>query len=343
MSRIVILSEFFRECKTFFTVFSVFLVYFGLFYYTIVRTDLFMLEIERFKEDVMPKIVTYPISISGLPEDFRPFRIIHLSDLHGQVFGKNNCLLTEPIRRLAPDLIVMSGDMINGGSRQADVCGRRAFLQLCRTLAPLCPVYYSLGNHELELPHSHLSSWLKKIGRTGVTVLDNQRADVIHDGVTFPIFGLTMPLLYYKDPLKKPYNRHADWTCLNMETIFGSAPKSRSESTGPSILLAHNPLYFPAYRDWGADITFSGHIHGGIIRLPRFGGVLSPDLTLFPKYDGGCFSETSPASPTADSRILVVSRGLSDTCFKRILNPMEIVCAVISADADTNSLSCPGV
>lgn len=288
----------------------------------------------------MPKIVTYPISVSGLPEDFRPFRIIHLSDLHGQVFGKNNSLLVEQIRCLTPDLIVMSGDMIDGGRRQADVCGRQAFLKLCRTLAPLCPVYYSLGNHELEMPKNHLSAWLKKIGRTGVTVLDNQRADVIHDGVTFPIFGLTMPLLYYKDPLKKPYDRHADWTSLNMETIFGASPNFGAENGGPSILLAHNPLYFPAYRDWGADITFSGHVHGGIIRLPGFGGVLSPDMTLFPKYDGGCFSETSPRSSAANPKIMVVSRGLSDTFLKRILNPMEIVCAVISADTGKNPHSC---
>ena len=333
MSRVNILSEFFRECKTFFTVFSVFLVYFGLFDYTIVRTDLFYFEETDFKEDIMPDIVTYPIAVSSLPEDFRPFRIVHLSDLHGQVFGKNNSLLLQQISRLSPDLIVMSGDMIDGGRRQADAYGRQAFLRLCRALSPLCPVFYSLGNHELEMPKPHLSAWLKKIGRTGVTVLDNQRTDIVHDGVVFPVFGLTMPLLYYKDPLKKPYDRHASWTQADMETIFGSSPKCGSEHNGPSILLAHNPLFFPAYRDWGADITFSGHVHGGIIRLPGIGGVLSPDMTLFPKYDGGCFSETSSRSSAANPKIMVVSRGLSDTFLKRILNPMEIVCAVISADS----------
>ena len=176
--------------------------------------------------------------------------------LHGREFGGQNCLLLDSVRNLNPDLIVMSGDMVNGGQKSCDVQGRQNFLKLCRTLSTLCPVLYSLGNHELELPDSRLAVWTEKVRRTGVTVLDNQSIDIMHDTVRFPVFGLTMPLLYYKDPLKKPYNRKANWTCKDMERIFGSLSVSNSKSAGPSILLAHNPLYFPAYRDGALPLLF---------------------------------------------------------------------------------------
>lgn len=286
----------------------------------------------------MLKTITYSVPLAGLPGDFLPFRIVHLSDLHGRIFGKHNSILMDAVRSLSPDLIVMTGDMAEPGRGKSDKNGRQAFLKLCRSLVSLCPVYYSLGNHESEMPSDHLASWLKKVRRTGVLALDNQRADFIHDGVVFPVFGLTIPLLYYKDPLRKPYDRHACWTAQDMEKVFGSVPKNGAENFGPSILLAHNPLYFPAYRDWGAELTLAGHIHGGIIRLPFLGGVLSPDLTLFPKYDGGHFSEGSLGLTGSQKKHMIVSRGLSNTFLKRVLNPMELVCTIISPDTANSSI-----
>ena len=89
------------------------------------------------------------------------------------------------------------------------------------------------------------------------------------------------------------------------------------DDTGYSILLAHNPLYYPAYRDWGADLTLSGHVHGGIIRIPGKGGLLSPDVTFFPKYDGGHFRE--------NGKDLIVSRGLGNHFLVRVMNPPELL------------------
>lgn len=275
----------------------------------------------------MPKTVNYTVTLSGLPTDFKPLKIAHLSDLHGQI--PDLAQLTDQIAGLAPHLILMTGDMINAGNSSRSQAGRKDFLALCRALAPICPVFYSMGNHELELPERCLDSWIAKAGRTGITVLDNAQAEFSHDGVTFSVFGLTMPLLYFKDPRRKPYDRHAQWTALDMGRIFGPAPAAH-RSGHPSLLMAHNPLYFPAYRDWGADLTFSGHIHGGIFRLPLLGGVLSPDLTLFPKYDGGLYSENS-CRPEFPPRRMVVSRGMSDTFLKRVGNPMELVCVTVAA------------
>ncbi len=278
----------------------------------------------------MVKTVHYTLEFSLLPAGFQPLRIIHLSDLHGQLQDMHGGALSELIRTLKPHLAVMTGDMVNAGADWRNAEGRRAFLGLCRALAALCPVYYSIGNHELEMPEQRLKVWLSKVSRTGVSILDNAAAEFVHDGVVFPVFGLNIPLLYYKNPLRRPYDPRAKWTAADMNRVFGSHTASGLEGRGPSLLLAHNPLYFPAYRDWGADITLSGHIHGGIFRLPILGGVLSPDLSLFPKYDGGLFKEASQRRPK-DTKYLVVSRGLSDTFLKRIANPMELVCLTVKS------------
>ena len=81
-----------------------------------------------------------------------------------------------------------------------------------------------------------------------------------------------------------------------------------------NILIAHNPDYFPAYAEWGADLVLSGHVHGGIMRLPLLGGVLSPALRLFPKYDGGLFQEggsTIPTRATANKEVLLCAGAIA--------------------------------
>ena len=92
-----------------------------------------------------------------------------------------------------------------------------------------------------------------------------------------------------------------------------------------NILIAHNPDYFPAYAEWGADLVLSGHVHGGIMRLPLLGGVLSPALRLFPKYDGGLFQEGGST--------MILGRGLgSHTIPIRIFNPGELIVVTLEPE-----------
>ena len=94
--------------------------------------------------------------------------------------------------------------------------------------------------------------------------------------------------------------------------LVGSASKDKYQ-----VLIAHNPQYFPEYADWGADLSLAGHVHGGIIRLPLLGGVVSPSIALFPKYDGGEFK--------IGSKRMILSRGLgTHTIHVRMFNPGEI-------------------
>lgn len=266
---------------------------------------------KRIKKAEGFRIVHYTVGSKRIPREFDGCRIVHLSDLHGQVYGKGNEILVRRIQELRPDMAAMTGDMADQGKESI-----QGLIHLGRSLGRLCPVYYTPGNHEQELPakvYARLAGGLKK---AGVTVLENQKYTISKEGAWLKLYGLVMPLPYYKDPRSKDYVRGIHFSRENARELLGNADPGCC-----NILLAHNPLYYPSYRDWGADLTLSGHIHGGIIRIPGLGGVLSPDVTLFPKYDGGHFEEKG--------KHLIVSRGLGNHFLVRVFNPPELVCITL--------------
>ena len=261
----------------------------------------------------MFRTVYYRIESYRLPEEFEGFRIVHLSDLHGAVYGKHNRKLVEEIQKAKPDIVVMTGDMADH-SRQAIA----RLVDLCRQLCRQYPVYYVVGNHEQCLEEAVLARLKKRLRAIGVTVLENSRHTVTRGNASVQLYGLVTPMVYYKDRLRE-YKKGVHFSVKEVKKALGNADRSRF-----GILLAHNPLYYPSYRRWGADLTLSGHIHGGIIRIPGLGGLLSPDLTLFPRYDGGYFQEKG--------KHLVVSRGLGNHFLIRILNPPELVVVTLHTD-----------
>ncbi len=270
----------------------------------------------------------YTIFSDRLPRSFDGFRIAHLSDLHGMLYGKGNCELIRKIHEEKPDIVVMTGDMADHGKFAVS----RA-LNLCRRLRKRYPVYYVVGNHEQTLEGNILGGLIRELRAEGVVVLDNQWCELVgkevmqsdcvqHEMNAKPqrirLYGLVTPMVYYKDPLGE-YQRGAHFTEEDTRECLG-----KPDSSVYNILLAHNPLYFPSYRDWGADLTLSGHVHGGIIRLPFIGGVLSPELKFFPKYDGGIYMEKG--------KYLVVSRGLGNRFLMRVNNRAELVIAELKRE-----------
>lgn len=255
----------------------------------------------------MFRTVRYKIESPRVPEEFDGYSIAHLSDLHGASFGEKNSILVEKIHELQPQMVVMTGDMADCGDgssfRLAD---------LCRRLSAHYPVYYVPGNHEQSMKEDEQAWLLGTLDKLGVTVLKNQWRAISQGGSYVKVYGLVMAMRYYKDPMSEDYVRGIHLFAKDVEKALGKA-----DGGCFNILLSHNPLYFPSYRDWGADLTLAGHIHGGIIRIPGMGGLLSPDLTLFPKYDGGRFEEKG--------RQMVVSRGLGNHFLIRIMNPPELV------------------
>lgn len=230
------------------------------------------------------------------PEKYRGKKttLVFLSDLHSNCFGAGNQKLLEAIDGVKPDAILIGGDMMITDKR-ADHADTDVAKALVLALAERYPVYYGTGNHESRLkdhPERYgtaYGDYRNALEEAGVYFLDGkERAEL---GACISVAGVSLPEKYYK----KRGPRQLETGFLQKE--LGEASKDRVQ-----ILLGHNPLFFEDYQKWGADISLSGHFHGGTIRLPFLGGVMTPQFQFFFPFCSGCFKE--------NGRYLVVSRGL---------------------------------
>lgn len=251
------------------------------------------------------EIGRYTLYQQELPAAFDGFEMVLISDLHSQEWGQGNSRLLKKLEKLSPDILLMAGDMVN--SEDASFEG---FLSLAEELGGRYPCYYIRGNHEQALEEPVLAGLLQRLEQAGIAVLDNQSIVLERRGAQINLYGLWFHLAYYKDA-GDPLTRDIHFGPAAIEKVLGEARE------GYTILLTHNPVYFPTYAEWGADLTLAGHIHGGIIRLPGLGGLLSPQRELFPPYSAGLYYQGEQA--------LLVTRGLGNGHFGlRFNNPPEI-------------------
>lgn len=221
-------------------------------------------------------------ALPGLPEGFDGFTIAHLSDLHGHEYGEDSRELVERVRRERPDLIVITGDLIDQKG-QVDMAPA-----LARGLAAIAPTYYVTGNHEWALGSGTVKELKNLLGECGVTVLSNQYEILERDGTRLVLAGVDDP------------NGYADQ--ITPEELY-----ARIQAKDPglfTILLAHRNERFGQYANAGYDFVMSGHGHGGIVRLPFVGGLIGTDRRFFPPWTAGLY--------TIGDSTLFVSRGLGN-------------------------------
>ena len=233
---------------------------------------------------------------------------VFLSDLHNQVYGENNCKLIDAVKNESPDLILIGGDMLVGKNGHS----YEPALACVKELVKIAPVYYANGNHEERMklkPEKYDQSYAlyrEKLLEFGVHLLENE-STVLSDDSKVRLTGLEIPLECY--------------THLKRREMPGGAIKERIGNRDPEafqVLLAHNPSYMKEYLAWGADLILSGHLHGGMVRIPGIGGVIGPDFVLFPKYSG--------EMRRVGRQTVIVSKGLgTHTIHIRLFNPAEIV------------------
>lgn len=237
-----------------------------------------------------------------------PMTLLLVSDYHCHPFGEKNQRLKEAVAKADPDLIFVAGDMIVSAHTQEYPIA----LQFFETLSKEAPVYFANGNHEsrVEIPESAYyeayQNYKEQVQNMGVHILNNQREETVYGENSLTIYGLDIPLECYAKgrnvPLPKDY----------LTQTLGKVEKERF-----TILIAHNPMFCEDYAGWGADLILSGHTHGGLVRVPGVGSLLSPQFEIFPKYDSGEFT-------LGDSRI-IVSRGLGTHTFHiRIFDRAEL-------------------
>lgn len=249
-------------------------------------------------------------SISVFSEKIRtPKRLVFLSDLHDKEFGPENVRLIRAIDQAGPDAVLIGGDMmISKGTPGISIA-----VSLVEKLAKKYPVYYGNGNHENRMVwersvygtlYEQYRDTLKKLG---VVYLENDTGFI---GEDVAVSGIDLKKKHYcklffesPRPLKEDY----------LDTCLGKADENRFQ-----ILLIHSPMYFKESAAWGADLTLSGHFHGGTIRLPLLGGVMTPQYQFFLPWCAGSFED--------GKKRMVVSRGLGTHSINiRINNKPQVI------------------
>ncbi len=246
------------------------------------------------------RIVTNEVTIESetLPASFDGFRIVELTDLHGAEFGENNTKLVEKIRSCNPDLIALTGDFVENAEQM------QVTLTLARSLTSIAPVCYVTGNHEWA---SGLAEELMaSLEAEGVRCMRNQYDVLERNGDSLLMIGV-------EDP-----NSYAD-----LATPDQVIEDAQTANPGLwTLLLAHRNYWVEEYPTLPVDLILCGHSHGGVVRLPFIGGLMSEDRTLFPDYDAGIYD--------GERFQMFVSVGLGQTrYFPRLLNNPEIACITL--------------
>lgn len=258
-------------------------------------------------------VTHYEVKTPKLSTDMR---VVVLSDLHNCSYGEGNRKLLKAIEKERPDFILVAGDILVGKkSASSDVAE-----QFINDVKKIAPVYYGNGNHEQRMKEqpeyygTKYHDYRAAITEGGITFLENETASVEWGKEEVNITGLEIPLQYYKKLSRDKVK------LKEIEERIGQPDETKFQ-----ILIAHNPVYAKEYARWGADLILSGHLHGGIVRLPFFGGIVSPQVNLFPEYSGGHYR--------VGESDLVVSRGLgTHTINIRLFNEAEVVMLYIKGE-----------
>ena len=239
------------------------------------------------------------VTSKDLPEAFDKFSIDHISDLHNAEYGKNNEKLIDILEAESPNIIAITGDLIDSNHTNLEVA-----LSFAQQAVKIAPCYFVTGNHEAWIG-SQYEELKTSLQNTGITVLQDEAIELNYGDVCIQLIGLNDPDFSERDRLLS-------------ESILEAKLSQVNISDGFTILLSHRPEYFNVYQNKNIDLVLSGHAHGGQFRLPFGRGVIAPGQGLFPKYDAGAYTENGTT--------MIVSRGIGNSIIPvRINNPPEIV------------------
>lgn len=249
-------------------------------------------------------VTEYTVTDDEIPTAFDGFRIVQVSDLHNTEFGEGNRRLLDKIKKAQPDIIVLTGDLIDSYHTDVEIAA-----DFARNAVQLAPTYYVTGNHEHRIGDYVLLK--AQLEAAGVQVLENEKVPLERGGETISLLGVNDPTFF------------PGWTQEKGGQLLSDAVTELSPGEAYSILLSHRPNYLSDYAACGMDLVLSGHTHGGQFRLPFLGGLYAPSMGFLPDYDGGLLTEGDTT--------LIVSRGLGNSAFPfRLNNPPELVVAELN-------------
>lgn len=246
------------------------------------------------------RVVNEDFELANLKKECK---FVMISDLHNKVYGNKNDKVINAIDNINPDFIIIAGDLVTSKTYENMTPG----IELVNALSRKYKIYYGIGNHETKLKREVNDKYEELKERTNnknIILLENGLAQIQEYNIN--ITGLELDLEYFAHfKIRKMKNGY-------LEKTLPKCDKSKC-----NLLIAHNPDYFEEYAKWGADLVLSGHVHGGIMRLPIVGGVIAPSYRLFPKYDGGVFK--------SGKSYMLLGRGMgAHTIPFRFFNPAEL-------------------
>ncbi|MBK5424647.1 MULTISPECIES: metallophosphoesterase [Bacillus] len=245
-------------------------------------------------------ITEVKITSSKIPSSFKGYKILQISDLHNKKFGDNQDVLIQKVKSINPDIIAITGDLIDSKSYDAEIS-----MQVIRELVKEYPVYFVTGNHEKW--SGKYNSLEKKLKKQHVTVLRNEHVIIQKGGHEINLLGIDDPEFNTGD--------------IDEGSIVKDAIVKAKIETQPdryNVLLSHRPEFLEEYAEEQVDLVLSGHAHGGQVRLPFIGGLVAPNQGILPKYTAGLYEQQNTS--------MIVSRGLGNSIIpQRIFNRPEIV------------------
>lgn len=253
-------------------------------------------------------VSTVTVSSNRIPTAFNGFLIAQVSDLHNAVFGENNAELLQILSECKPNIIVVTGDLVDAEHTDIDVA-----LDFVKEAAQIAGTYYVTGNHEGSLSqYDELKTGLESMG---VVVLEDASMQLEYNGEKVTLIGLSDPSFTLKGNMIGEVPAMVD---TKLRGLIG-------DKDDYTILLSHRPELFETYVNCGVDLVLSGHAHGGQFRLPFIGGLVAPNQGLFPKYDAGLY--------TKGDTNMIVCRGLGNSIIPiRFNNRPEIVLLELIAE-----------
>lgn len=276
-------------------------------------------------------VTKYEIDNNKISGEISGYKIVQLTDIHSIRSNSQKDKIVNKVKKQNPDVIFLTGDLVDSDYySEQDLKYREGkidvveglTIEFVRELVDICDVYYVYGNHEMILLDDPINNKFKVgLEELGVKILNN-RIDTINVGdSTINLIGVQDPATLYKDDRYAYLEGNSEnKTKIILDDLFS---ENLIDEDNFTILLAHRPEYLELYSDYKIDLVFSGHTHGGVIRLPFIDGVYAHPQGLFPKYSVGFYEEGGT------DMILSVGIGYSKIPV-RVFNPPEIVVVTLN-------------
>ena len=250
-------------------------------------------------ENTTLEVSTYQIASNKIPNEFNNYKIIQISDFHNNTSSKLTKKIVEKIKNQKPNIIVITGDLIDSTKTNVDIA-----IDMIKEIIEIAPIYYVTGNHEARTnEYDNLKSQMIELG---VKILENEAQEIQLNNSTINILGINDPSFYKESDI------------LDSKIVKNNMENIQYNEDNFTILLSHRPEVFKIYVEKNIDLVFTGHAHGGQIRLPFIGGIIAPNQGTFPEYTDGIYREKDTT--------MVVSRGIGNSIIPfRVNNRPELM------------------